>query len=273
MPCRNKPPSTRKSIARWLGWLLGFALWFSAHAAPAAIPEAWQPIAQAVSLWGEKNHPDEPVLSLADINERVQPSPCDAELLVDAPFRQSTNLRVRCTSPQWQLFVLTTHQGKAPSLSPAPSNSGTAASASATTKTTTTATTTVPAIEGRWVVPQVHLTRGTRLTADMLKEVPADSKVAGNNTLDAIEQAVGAELVRDIAAGKPLRRHDVRAAVLIKRGAMVKLSVGSGNGFQISVRVLAEESARMGEQIRLKNPESGRIITGKVIGLNEAVGL
>ena len=54
---------------------------------------------------------------------------------------------------------------------------------------------------------------------------------------------------------------------------MVKLSVGNGNGFQISVRLLAEESARMGEQIRLKNPESGRIITGKVIGLNEAVGL
>jgi flagella basal body P-ring formation protein FlgA len=130
-----------------------------------------------------------------------------------------------------------------------------------------------PATEGQWVVPQVHLTRGTRLTADMLKVVPADSKVAGNNTLDAIEQAVGAELVRDIAAGKPLRRHDVRAAVLVKRGAMVKLSVGNGNGFQISVRLLAEESARMGEQIRLKNPESGRIITGKVIGLNEAVGL
>ena len=254
MPCRNRPPSTTQSITRWLGLLLGLAPWFSAHAAPTAIPEAWEPIAQAVSLWGEKNHPDEPALSLAEINERVQPSPCDAELLVDAPFRQSTNLRVRCTSPQWQLFVLTTHQGKAPV------SNNTAAAGE-------------PAIEGQWVVPQVHLTRGTRLTADMLKVVPADSKVAGNNTLDAIEQAVGAELVRDIAAGKPLRRHDVRAAVLVKRGAMVKLSVGSGNGFQISVRLLAEESARMGEQIRLKNPESGRIITGKVIGLNEAVGL
>jgi flagella basal body P-ring formation protein FlgA len=269
MPCRNRPLSTRKTITRWLGLLLGFAPWFGAHTAPTATPEAWEPIAQAVSLWGEKNHPDEPALSLAEINERVQPSPCDAELLVDAPFRQSTNLRVRCTSPQWQLFVLTTHQGKAPPLSRAPSNH--TITAAATTMTTTTNT--VPAIEGQWVVPQAHLTRGTRLTADMLKVVPADSKVAGNNTLDAIEQAVGAELVRDIAAGKPLRRHDVRAAVLVKRGAMVKLSVGSGNGFQISVRLLAEESARMGEQIRLKNPESGRIITGKVIGLNEAIGL
>ncbi len=254
MPCRNRPPSIRKSITRWLWSLPGFALWFSAHATPMAIPVAWEPIAQAVSLWGEKNLPGEPNLSLAEINERVQPSPCDAELVVDAPFRQSTNLRVRCTSPQWQLFVLTTHQGKAPA-------------------TANTAAAAEPAIEGQWVVPQVHLTRGTRLTAEMLKVVPASSKVAGNNTLDALEQAVGAELVRDITAGKPLRRHDVRAAVLVKRGAMVKLSVGNGNGFQISVRLLAEESARMGEQIRLKNPESGRIITGKVVGLNEAVGL
>ena len=252
MPCRYRPLSTRKSITRWLGFLMGFAPWVSAHADPKPVPEAWEPIAQAVSLWGEKNYPDEPALSLAEINERVTPSACDAELLVDAPFRQSTNLRVSCPSPPWQIFVVTTHLGKI---------------------TPTQSKTSQPAIEGQWVVPQVHLTRGTRLTADMLKVVPADSKIAGNNTLDAIEQAVGAELVRDVAAGKPLRRHDVRAAVLVKRGAMVKLSVGNGNGFQISVRLLAEESARMGEQIRLKNPESGRIITGKVIGLNEAVGL
>lgn len=216
------------------------------------MPEIWEPVAQAVAAWGEKNHPDEPALALAEINERVQPKDCDGELIVDAPFRQSTNLRVRCPSPEWQLFVLTTHQGKA---------------------TPTKTITVEPAFEGQWVVPLLHLTRGTRLTADMLKAVPAQSKVAGNNTLDALEQAVGAELVRDIAAGKPLRRHDVRAAVLVKRGAMVKLSVGSGNGFQISVRLLAEESARMGEQIRLKNPESGKIITGKVVGLNEAIGL
>ena len=253
MPCRNDFIAKLSALTLRCGLLL--CVWPAgmAHANTPALPEAWEPIAAAVKLWGEKNHPGETALGLAEINDRVQPAACDAELQVDAPFRQSTNLRVRCPSPGWQLFVLTTHQGKA--------------------SATEVVSADKPIPVGQWVVPQVHLTRGTRLTADMLKVVPAEAGVPGNNTLDALEQAVGAELVRDIAAGKPLRRHDVRAAVLVKRGAMVKLSVGKSNGFQISVRVLAEESARMGEQVKLKNPESGRIITGKVIGLNEAIGL
>ena len=51
------------------------------------------------------------------------------------------------------------------------------------------------------------------------------------------------------------------------------MSLGSASGLQISVRLKAQADARMGEQVKLKNIESGREITAKVIGLNEAVAL
>jgi flagella basal body P-ring formation protein FlgA len=107
----------------------------------------------------------------------------------------------------------------------------------------------------------------------MLSLRPADEATPTNNALKALEQAVDAELVRDVAAGSTVRRHDVRAAVLVKRGAMVLMSLGNNSALHITVRLKAQTDARMGEQVRLKNMESGREITAKVIGVNEAVAL
>ncbi|MGA0018244.1 MAG: flagella basal body P-ring formation protein FlgA, partial [Burkholderiaceae bacterium] len=69
------------------------------------------------------------------------------------------------------------------------------------------------------------------------------------------------------------RRHDVRAAVLVKRGAMVQITIGQGQRFAISARLVAEQDGRMGQQIKLKNPDTGRVVMGRVVGSNEVVGL
>ena len=82
--------------------------------------------------------------------------------------------------------------------------------------------------------------------------MPGNARVPSGSLITSLERTVGAELVRDAPAGKPLRRHDLRAAVLVKRGAMVKLSIGGNKGFEISVRVLAQENAHMGEQMYQK---------------------
>ena len=74
-------------------------------------------------------------------------------------------------------------------------------------------------------------------------------------------------------AGVPLRGHDVRRAVVVKQGQSVTLTVGQGNGFSITARVEAMQDGKIGDQIRLKNPESGRLLTGIVTGPNAARGL
>ncbi|UFS56040.1 flagellar basal body P-ring formation chaperone FlgA [Comamonadaceae bacterium M7527] len=213
---------------------------------------AEQALAKAVVSWGHTNLPNQPTLTLAALDERIMVPTCERALNVDAPFGQAANLRVRCTQPSWQLFVRTQ-------------------SAQALAKEEAEPVQAEPA---EWVVTaNQHLTRGTRLTPAMLSLRPANKQTPTHTALKSLEQAVNAELVRDIAAGSAVRRHDVRAAVLVKRGAMVLMSLGSAGGLQISVRLKAQADARMGEQVKLKNVESGREITAKVIGLNEAVAL
>ena len=228
---------------------LSSALWASASV--AATP-AEQALSAAVASWGRANVATQDVLELAAFDPRILVPTCERALDVDAPFGQATNLRVRCAQPSWQLFVRTLSDQALPQEQAQPAQ----------------------AQPVEWVVTtNQHLTRGTRLTAAMLSLRPADKKTPTNTALKSLEQAVDAELVRDVAAGSAVRRHDVRAAVLVKRGAMVLMSLGNSRGLQISVRLKAQADARMGEQVRLKNIESGREITAKVIGLNEAVAL
>ena len=91
--------------------------------------------------------------------------------------------------------------------------------------------------------------------------------------LQDLQQARHVEATRDIPAGTPLKNSDVRPILLVKRGQMVQMQVGAGQGFQIVARVEAQQDGRMGEQIRMINRESGRVLTGQVVGENRVRGL
>ena len=116
MPCRINQSTA--SYLRPLRWGLG--VWVTvltcattvvvtqAHAAttpPAeektTLTPEWQAVAQAVTQWGAQAYPDAPAILLSDINNRVQPNACTSDLVVDTPFGQSSNVRVRCASPAW----------------------------------------------------------------------------------------------------------------------------------------------------------------------------
>jgi len=49
--------------------------------------------------------------------------------------------------------------------------------------------------------------------------------------------------------------------------------VGEQSSFLVRVRLEALQDGRMGEQVKLKNPESGRQVSGVVIGPNQVKGL
>jgi flagella basal body P-ring formation protein FlgA len=91
--------------------------------------------------------------------------------------------------------------------------------------------------------------------------------------LEQVSQVLHAELARDVRADTPLRSQDIRPTVLVKRGQMVLMSIGQAQGFQISARVEALQDGRYGEQIKLKNRDSGRMLTGLVKGPNQVQGL
>jgi flagella basal body P-ring formation protein FlgA len=53
----------------------------------------------------------------------------------------------------------------------------------------------------------------------------------------------------------------------------VLVAVGEGKGFLITVRAEAQQDGTLGDQIRLKNPESGRSLSAVITGMNTARGL
>ena len=78
------------------------------------------------------------------------------------------------------------------------------------------------------------------------------------------------ELARNLQAGEPLRPPDVRPAILVRRGQTVILTVNTAGGLQITLRSEALQDGRLGDSVKLKNPESGREMSGIVTGRNTA---
>jgi flagella basal body P-ring formation protein FlgA len=87
-------------------------------------------------------------------------------------------------------------------------------------------------------------------------------------------ELVNTELLRDLPANTPVKMQDLKPTAMVRRGQQVTVAVGGeGKGFLITVKAEAQQDGLLGEQIRLKNPESGRSLTAVVTGMNMARGL
>jgi flagella basal body P-ring formation protein FlgA len=206
-------------------------------------------------------------VQIAPLDSRLQVLPCERALWVDHPFASRETVRVRCPSvqgsaaqnvnapPVWQLYLRILAAGSA-----APTRSG-GVTAGQTLK---------------MVVVKQLLQRGTVLTPDMLQEVDAPVPTSGQvdaTQLTSVKDAYMAELVRDMPSGSPLRTYDIRRAVLVKMGQQVLMTIGNGTDFQIRVRVEALQDGHMGDQVKLRNAESGKSMSGVVTGPNTVKGL
>ena len=114
------------------------------------------------------------------------------------------------------------------------------------------------------------LKRGTVIKPEMFSY--ADMPAAGmeNQIITDLKLLKNMELVRDLTPNTPLRSYDVKNAVLVKRGQEVQVTAGEGQGFSITMRAEALQDGGLGEQIRLKNVESGRSLSGVITGPNAA---
>ena len=193
--------------------------------------------------------------SFAPMDARVKIQACDRPLAMDLPFTSRETVRVRCQAePPWQLYIRLVLTNAATSQQAAKPAEG------------------KDSRQRQVVVGKQLLRRGTLLSADLLSEIDYQAEGLDPQSVSSIKDLENGEMVRDIPAGTPLRSHDVRRAVLVKQGQSVLLTVTQGNGFSITARVDALQDGKMGEQIRLKNPESGRILAGVVTGPNTARG-
>lgn len=238
----------------------------SAAAAANASPK--DKMLMQVRQWVGQNQNTEPAkVEIAPIDPRVNVLECPQALLIDLPFASRESVRVRCAQPAWQIYLRV--QTRAPATPvPAAVNPAQAGQAAQAPKPAQAA----PPVNRTTVITRHLIQRGSQLQPAMLEEVSRPTQGLDPQAVSSLQDLVHGEAVRDLPAGQVIRSSDIRRAILVKQGQSALMSVGQDKGFQITVRVEAMQDGRMGEQIRLKNTESGRLLTGTVTGPNAVKG-
>ncbi len=197
-------------------------------------------------------------IKLAELDSRLQVPACNGPegWQFDFAFSSKDTIRARCSGPTAQFFIRTVNHGGG-SVQPSAAERPVSPSARETR---------------RAVVLRQGLLRGTRLTAEHLESVELPAGSLPMQSIDNINNAIDAELTRDVLAGKPLKSTDLRPALMVKRGHTVTMNIRQAGGFSVAAQLEALQDGRKGETIRLKDRESGRILTGTGVGLNAVDG-
>lgn len=235
---------------------LALALLAACACAQAAVPQ--EAMTAALSDWvAAQNAADPAQVRIGPLDPRVPVQPCAGSFQFDYPFVSRDSVRVRCTKPAWQMFVRVGFAG-----------TGTAAAPAAATpaQAPTPAPAAAPAEIRQVVVAAAQLAPGQLLQPELLKLERMEADKINRSHLIDVAGLEGHEVLRAIRAGEPIRSSDIRPATLVKKGELVNLSMGAPGSFMITVKLEAMQDGRLGEQIRMRNPESGRMLTGVVTG-------
>lgn len=268
----------------------------SATAASDSSDFAW--LTQEARQWvaGQEGVQADAVEFLA-LDKRITASPCAEPLAIDKPFGGSKTLRVRCLPGNWQVFLQRADGGKPKAAQEkAPSSLGSSGKGMfvqtqhgkvvvRSESTVSRGASDAGAAEGaratapRAETEQLVVVAKQNLVAGQPLEPGAfalEKRTITGNPTNFFLQTDGlefSELMRDVKAGEPIRQRDLKKALLIKRNHVVQYLVSSTPGLQITVQLQSMDDGRIGDQIRLKNPDSGKVLSGLVVGRNMARSL
>ena len=233
--------------------LIGGA-WGAALAQTTPVNPGWSAVEQGAKEFMVNTYKLEaPAVNIMPMDSRIKIAPCSQDIVFDQPFGNKQSVRARCAQPLWQHFVMVqVRSGLSGALTSAPTSN------------------TVNRMV--WVSTQ-SLKRGTTMQPGMFKPVEQSVSAQETRFVNDERELVHTELLRDLPANTPLKLQDLKASTMVKRGQQVTVAVGEGKGFLITVKAEAQQDGLLGEQIRLKNPESGRSLTAVVTGVNMARGL
>lgn len=115
------------------------------------------------------------------------------------------------------------------------------------------------------VVSRRPLVRGQTLAADDLSLSEVDVSRLHKAYFTRIEDVSGLRIKRAVAGGTTLHAGMVERENLIKRGSQVEI-VAVADGLQVRMRGKALANGGKGDRIKVKNLNSGRVVTGTVTG-------
>ena len=98
----------------------------------------------------------------------------------------------------------------------------------------------------------------------------AARRFASGAPLEDLDARIGERFVHPLPAGAALDASDLKPALLVRRGAEVRLLSESG-ALRIEARAVALGDARRGERVAVRNERSGRRLEAIVSGPDEVV--
>lgn len=115
------------------------------------------------------------------------------------------------------------------------------------------------------VVPKRLIARGETLGKDdvTVERRPRDGQ--GSETIGDVRAAIDKVARRALLAGVPLRASDVQREEIVGKGDLVTI-VYETRGLLITLRGKANEAGAMGDVVSVTNPQSKRVLQGKVSG-------
>jgi len=244
--------------------------------------EARNWLAQELSLKTEE-------VQISDMDARLKFQPCTFGVVFDHPFANRQVIRARCEAPNWQFFLKATFSDEKTALKASrvnvnvvstkevTSNSGNAnlaQKAPSALHLASNVNTSIPGSKMKMVlVANQPLRRGTILQASQFKQIEMAVALTDSMVLSQFKEIENSELLHDMGAEQAIRNYDIKPTLLVKKGQQVNFSIGEGRGFLITIKTEAQQDGALGDQIKLKNVESGRLISGVITGLNEARAL
>jgi flagella basal body P-ring formation protein FlgA len=115
---------------------------------------------------------------------------------------------------------------------------------------------------------KVDLESGHILQNADLHEIKVASKKVRRDQITDPKVIIGGILKRKVKANKPLKKSMIRIPRLIKRGSIVELIFRRG-GILLSAKGEALGDGKRSDIVKVKNLKSKKIVTGRVIGVNQ----
>ncbi len=112
--------------------------------------------------------------------------------------------------------------------------------------------------------------RRTALTADAVRVAPMWVQAGGDALITDPAEAAGAIARSDLKAGAILRAESVEPAILVERGALVRVHCLSG-GIALQMQARALKAGRKGDLIEVRRDGSKRNFTARVDGANRVI--